>query len=339
MKKIILFFSIIVILMLPQPIWANTVSGTITMEFDLSSHSDRQETQLWIPYPTSDQNQNISNIQVRGNYQASGVYTDRVHETPMLYARWDAGIKARKLTFTFTAERREIDPATLPDRVVAWDPADYAPYLAATRLGPIDGEVKKLAERITAGQTSVLGKAKALYDWTCENTYRNPATRGCGIGDVHRLLQEPGGKCADISSIFVALARAAGVPAREIFGIRQGKKDGEDISQWQHCWAEFYLPGYGWVSVDPADVRKMMLVQNLILTDSKTVQYRKYFWGGLDPYRVKLGQGRDVQLNPPQSGEPVNYLMYPYAQIGDKTLDWLDPATFKYTITYKQKRR
>ena len=62
-----------------------------------------------------------------------------------------------------------------------------------------------------------------IYDWTCENTYRDPKTRGCGAGDVCALLKNPGGKCADIHSVFVALARAAGVPAREVFGIRWGK--------------------------------------------------------------------------------------------------------------------
>ncbi len=80
----------------------------------------------------------------------------------------------------------------------------------------------------------------------------------------------------------------------------------------------------------------MMLKQNLKLADSKTKKYRTYFWGSIDSYRIKLGEGRDLTLNPPQAGEPVNYLMYPFAQVGDKTLDWLDPATFKYTITYRQ---
>lgn len=336
MKNISLILGLITLLAFPHHSWAKTQSGIITMTYDLSAHSDKDPTQLWIPYPISDKYQNITSIEVQGTYQASGVYTDRVHGTPMLYARWDSGVKNRKLTFSFTVERQEIQSKELPKEEAAWDPADYADYLSPTRLGPIDGEVKVLAESIINGQTTVLGKAKAIYDWTSENTYRDPDTRGCGIGDVYRLLKEPGGKCADISSIFVALARAAGVPAREVFGIRQGKKAVEDITQWQHCWAEFYLPGHGWVPVDPADVRKMMLKQHLVLNDAKTIRYRNYFWGGIDAYRVKLGEGRDIILNPPQFGEPVNYLMYPFAQVGQKTLDWLDPEAFKYTISYKQ---
>jgi len=336
MRKEYPLFTLIFFITFAPNVWGKTASGIITMEFNLSDHDTRENVQLWISYPVTDEYQNISNIKITGDYSEAAVYTDRTFKTPMLYARWENGSKSRKLNFSFNVERQEIIKRNFPEKETAWDPADYSLYLAATRLGPIDGEVKKLAETITAGQTTVLGKAKAIYDWTCENTYRNPETRGCGLGDVYRLLKEPGGKCTDISSIFVALARASGVPAKEVFGIRQGKKPLQDISKWQHCWAEFYLPGYGWVSVDPADVRKMMLIQDLKLSDSKTKEYRAYFWGNVDPYRVKLGEGRDLTLNPPQAGEPVNYLMYPFAQVGDETLDWLDPATFKYTITYRQ---
>lgn len=310
-------------------------SGRISMEFDLSAHGEGEEARLWIPYPVSDAHQEISEIKLDGDYAEAAVYTDRAHGTPMLFARWNGDAKSRHLHFSFAVERQEVIRRDFPARESAWDPADYAPYLAATRLGPVDGEVKKLADTITAGQTTVLGKTRAIYDWIIGNMYRDPETRGCGSGDVCVLLERPGGKCADISSVFIALARASGVPSREIFGIRQGKEPVQDISGWQHCWAEFYLPGYGWVPVDPADVRKMMLVEKRSLGDPRTAEVREYFWGGVDPYRVKLGEGRDLILSPPQKGEPVNYLMYPFAQIGGKTLDWLDSAQFKYTITYR----
>jgi len=315
---------------------AATRSGVITMEFDLSGHPAGEEARLWIPYPVSDRRQTITNVRVTGDFAESAVYTDKVHGTPMLFARWGSGATSRKLSFAFAVERDEVIRRDFPAREAAWDPADYALYLAPTSLGPLDGPVKALADKIVAGKTTVLEKAKAIYDWTCENTYRNPDTRGCGAGDVCKLLEDPGGKCADIHSVFVALARAAGVPSREVFGIRQGKTAEQDITTWQHCWAEFYLPGYGWVPVDPGDVRKAMLVEKLQLDSPRTQELRTYFWGGIDPYRVKLGEGRDLTLNPPQQGQSVNYLMYPFAQVGGATLDWLDPATFRYHITYRE---
>ena len=271
----------VALLGLPVCCWATTdSSGTITMEFDLSGHDSNEEAQLWIPYPFSDRDQLISKIYISGDYSESAVYSDQQYSTPILYARWDKGAQSRKLTLSFHVVRKEVVRRDFPAGEVAWDRTAYARYLAPTSLGPIDGQVKILADRITTGKTTVLAKARAIYDWTCENMYRDPATRGCGPGNVCSLLERPGGKCTDIHSVFVALCRAAGVPAREIFGIRQGRKMEQDITGWQHCWAEFYLPGYDWVPVDPADVRKMMLKGKLESSDGKTRQYRDYFRGG-----------------------------------------------------------
>lgn len=90
----------------------------------------------------------------------------------------------------------------------------------------------------------------------------------------------------------MALARNIGVPAREVFGIRLGTKADQDITGDYHCWAEFYLPGTGWIPVDPADVRKIMLVDNLKLADVKEI--RKYYFGGVDQYRMVLERGREL---------------------------------------------
>lgn len=323
------------ILAFASPTWAASHAGSFTMSFDLSSQPVGKEVRLWVPYPVSDVDQQIGSLSYSGNFTEAAVYTDRSNQTPMLYARWDAAQTERKLTLRFRAERNEVEHRDLPATETAWDRADYAAYLGATSLGPVDGSVKALADEITAGKTGVAAKARAIYDWICDNMFRDPKTRGCGLGDVNALLQSKGGKCADIHSVYVALARAAGVPAREVFGLRQAQNEPTDVTTWYHCWAEFYLPGYGWVPVDPGDVRKMMLTQNLALEDAKTAEYRRYFWGGIDNRRIKLSLGRDLTLNPPQSGGPVNYLMYPYAEVDGQALDWLDPERFVYRISWE----
>lgn len=334
--KQLFFLLLICLTTLSAQAQAETVNGRVTMEFDLSSHRPGEEAKLWIPYPVSDANQQISKVGWNGNFSEAAVYTDRENGAPMLFVRWDKGVKTRSLTFSFTAERAEQLRRDFPETETTLDRAVFPHYLEATSMGPVDGPVKTLADQIVAGKTTNLEKARAIYDWTVDNTFRDPSTRGCGLGDVPQLLGRPGGKCADISSIYVALARSAGVPAREILGLRLGREDGQDISTWQHCWAEFYQPGYGWVPVDPADVRKAMLKQELTLDNPKVAELREYFWGGVDAYRIRLSEGRDLQLNPPQQGPAINYLMYPFAQVGDETLDWLDPGSFKYTITYRR---
>lgn len=337
MNNALLLLGMLAALALAQPAWPASGAGLVTMNFDLSARKAGEEVRLWIPYPVADRDQGITDIRVAGDYAAAAVYTDPVHGNPILFARWDKDAKNRKLTLSFRAERREVSRRDFPAKETRWDPKDYRQYLTPSRLGPVTGEVKKLAETITKGKKTVLAKAEAIYAWICRNMYRDPKTKGCGTGDVCALLQKPGGKCTDISSVFIALARAAGVPAREVFGLRLGKKPEEDITQYQHCWVEFFLPGYGWVPADPADVRKAMLVENLKLEDPKTQEYKKYFWGGLDQYRIKLAEGRDIILNPPQKGEPLNTFGYPFAQVGNTTIDFYDPDTFKYQFTWKGK--
>jgi transglutaminase-like putative cysteine protease len=337
MKKRVVMTIAVLSLVIVSAASAASRSGIVTLNVDLSAQKPDKEAKLWIPYPVSDRNQQISDIKVTGDFAASGVYTDSTHGTPILYAQWPVNSKSRTISFSFAVDRKEIRQTNLPTMEPKWNRDDYSDYLKPTSLGPIDGEVKKLADSITKGKRTVLAKARAIYDWCCNNMYRDPNTVGCGKGDVCALLNKPGGKCTDISSVFIALCRAAGVPAREVFSIRLGKKTEEDITTYQHCWAEFFLPGYGWVTADPADVRKAMLVEKLEQNDAKTREYREFFWGGIDAYRVVLAVGRDLILNPPQSGAPLNTFGYPYAEVGGKVIDFYRPKSFVYSYKFKEK--
>ncbi|MGB9081985.1 MAG: transglutaminase-like domain-containing protein [Desulfuromonadaceae bacterium] len=337
MKKKFLLFAVALCTTFTTAASAASRSGVVTLDVDLSAQNADRETKLWIPYPVTDRHQKVGDIKVSGDFASSGVYTEEANGTPILYAQWPAGVKSRTLSFSFSVDRREIRQTNLPTEEPTWNRADYAKYLKPTSLGPIDGEVRKLADSITKGKQTVLAKARAIYDWCCGNMYRDPATVGCGKGDVCALLQKPGGKCTDISSVYIALCRAAGVPAREVFSVRLGKKPEEDITAYQHCWAEFFLPGYGWVTADPADVRKAMLVEKLEPSDPKAKAYREYFWGSIDAYRVVLASGRDIILNPPQAGAPLNTFGYPYAEVGGTVINFYQPKSFAYSYSFKEK--
>src|ERR1017187_1617375 len=98
-------------------------------------------------------------------------------------------------------------------------------FLRATKYLPTDGIVKETAAAITEGAETDSDKARAIYEWIVENTHRDPQTRGCGLGDIRFMLESEdlGGKCADLNGLFVGLARAAGGPARAVYGIRTAK--------------------------------------------------------------------------------------------------------------------
>ncbi|GAB4421451.1 MAG: transglutaminase family protein [Thermodesulfovibrionales bacterium] len=328
----VLYLSII---LLTSPAFAKERLVEVALTFNLNAPEMARDVRLWIPYPVSDENQNITDITVRGNYSRSGVYTEGKNGNHILYAEWNGHAKERSLTFIFKAKRKEIKTKDFAGRELPFSKEEFITYLGPAKMLPLDGKVKEYAMKITEGKKTILEKSRAIYDWIVDNMYRDPNVKGCGFGDVERLLDTRGGKCGDISSVFVALARASGVPAREVFGIRIPKGREGDMTKAQHCWAEFYFPGYGWVVVDPADVRKAILEQKLTLEQARPL--REYFFGAVDENRIAIGTGRDIILNPPQKGEPLNYFMYPYAEADGRPLNEdLYGFNIGYKISFKE---
>jgi len=306
-------------------------NAMVTIQVNLNAPADAKDVRLWIPYPVSDENQTIENVKVMGNFTNNGVYREGENGNMVLYAEWDGAMKERTLTYTFNVKRKEVIKKDFPKKELPFSKKEFSQYLKATSLGPTTGKVKELAKKITKGKKTNLEKARAIYHWIVNNMHRDPNIKGCGFGDVEKLLVSLGGKCGDIHSVFVALTRSVGVPSREIFGIRIPKGKEGDMTKAQHCWAEFYMPGYGWVPVDPSDVRKAMLERKI--TDPKDVKdLVEYFFGAIEENRIAYNTGRDLILNPPQKGERLNYFMYPYAEADGKPLN---EDLFGFNIGYK----
>ncbi len=312
-------------------------SGEVVLDITVETGPGARKTELWLPYPVSDEFQTIRNIRLKGNFSASAVYRDAATGGLILHAEWPGAKAAPRLQLSYEAraeERVRRDFPAYGGPASETIPVEVLPYLRSTELLPTDGRIGEIAKKVTAGKKGILEKARAVYGWVVENLSRDPHVRGCGLGDVEVTLSKKSGKCADISSVFVAVARAAGVPAREVFGLRLGKKDSEDITGGYHCWAEFYLPGYGWVPLDPADVRKAMLVKGLDLEEAKP--YIEYFFGAVDQYRVALIKGRIRRLTPAQQGGPLTYFMYPYAEVDGRPLEYIAAQKrLKYKNTFR----
>ena len=222
-------------------------------------------------------------------------------------------------------------------------------FLRPTALLPTDGIVKEKADAITRGATTDLEKARAIYQWIVDNTFRKPTTRGCGLGDIRFMLEtgDLGGKCADLNALFVGLARASGLPARDVYGIRVAKSElgyrslgaaSERVTKAQHCRAEVYVAGYGWVPVDPADVRKVVLEEppgNRPLDDAMVTAARARLFGSWEMNWMAYNFAHDVAL-PGSRGEGVPFLMYPQAETAEGRLDSLDADSFSYEITARE---
>ena len=227
--------------------------------------------------------------------------------------------------------------------------ADLRHFLRPTHLLPTDGIVKATAAEITRGATTDVQKARAIYEWIVENTVRDPKTRGCGLGDIRFMLESKdlGGKCADLNALYVGLARASGLPARDVYGIRVAKSElgykslgtaSENVTKAQHCRAEVYLADYGWVPVDPADVRKVVLEDppgNRPLDDDMVKKARARLFGSWEMNWIAYNFAHDVSL-PGSTGKALPFLMYPQAETGEGPLDCLEPDGFRYEIMARE---
>lgn len=224
--------------------------------------------------------------------------------------------------------------------------ADLAAYLKPTKLIPIDGIVKQTSDAITKAHRTDLAKARAIYDWIVENTVRDPEVSGCGLGDIRGMLEMKNlsGKCADLNALFVGLARAAGLPARDLYGLRVAPsaqlpslgRAGGNVTTAQHCRAEVWVDNYGWIPVDPADVRKLMLEEKKpILADPDVAKAREALFGSWETNWIAFNDAHDVTL-PGSKGKPLPFLMYPQAEVAGAPLNSLAPDTFKYSITARE---
>jgi transglutaminase-like putative cysteine protease len=308
-------------------------------------------TRIWIPAalvnPTPFQKTLANDIKAEGG--TAKLTESNADSLGIIAAEFPAGVKP-VLTVTSRVTTRNITvDLSAPGKAPQADPAELNHFLRPTNQLPTDGIVKTTAMEITNDSHTDLEKARAIYEWIVDNTVRNPKTRGCGLGDIRFMLEtkDLSGKCADLNSLYVGLARAAGLPARDVYGIRTAKSEmgykslgpsTENVTKAQHCRAEVYLNGYGWVPVDPADVRKVILEEppgNRPLDDEMVKKARARLFGSWEMNWMAYNFAHDVPL-PGSAGKPVGFFMYPQAETADGRLDCLDPDNFKYDISSRE---
>ncbi len=312
-------------------------------------------SRVWLPLPMIEDTswQRSYGNSWSGNAARAQILPDGKYGATMLYAEWPAGEGADtapvlELASRFATRDHAVDLSRPRQDAERLSAADKKFFTAPTELIPIDGIVRETASAIVKGARGDLQKARAIYEWVVDNTFRDPKVRGCGWGDIKSMLETRnfGGKCGDLNTMFVGLARSVGVAARDVYGLRVAPSvhgyrslgvGTPAVSRAQHCRAEFYAQGYGWVPVDPADVRKVVLEEppgQLAVGDPKVVAARKRLFGSWEMNWLAYNMGHDIAL-PHSRGPKLPYLMYPNGETGGERLDQLDPDSFKYALTAK----
>src|SRR5215475_757815 len=306
-------------------------------------------TRGWVPLPLMPDTdyQKSLGLSWTGNTAVTRVMRDEKYGAGIFYAEWPASeaAPAIEVTTRFATRNRAVDLGA-PGNSAPEDKAVLKKYTSGTKFIPTDGIVRKQALEVTKGASTDVEKARAVYEWIVDNTFRDPKVRGCGLGDIRALLETGylGGKCADLNALFVGMVRSLRIPARDIYGVRvtesaDYKSLGRsgDISKGQHCRAEFYAAAYGWVPVDPADVRKLVLEENggTPLSDPKIQKARARLFGSWEMNWLAYNYAADVKL-PGSPGEQIAFFMYPQAETASERRDSLDPEAVKYRLTSRE---
>src|SRR4051794_7131646 len=182
----------------------------ITYRFNLEAQ--KTPARVWVPVPQDALDyQRVIDLTWRSPVAASLTW-EQASRAPIVSATWAEPTGLREVEITARVATRDRS-GFYPD--VSHE--ELAEYLRPTASSPADGIVLAKAREIVGGRTAPLDKARAIYDWIVDNTFRRAETRGCGLGNIAFMLEtgDMGGKCADINSLYVGLARAAGLPARD----------------------------------------------------------------------------------------------------------------------------
>jgi transglutaminase-like putative cysteine protease len=265
--------------------------------------ADAKTVDLWVPVPHDDPYQRISGLKIetpRPYKIATGPDGNTILH--LRIARPADGTVP--LTMRFNAVRKEhltsiTDRETAPESKAVLDR-----WLKPDRLVPIDDKIHEWAREVVdaAHAKTDVEMARAIYNHVVATVKYDKTGKGWGNGDIYYACDARRGNCTDFHAIFIGYARAMGIPARFAIGFPLPADRGAGKIAGYHCWAEFYAKGIGWIPVDASEAQK-------------NPDKREYFFGAHDENRVEFSRGRDIVLVPRQQGEPLNYFVYPYAEV------------------------
>ena len=269
----------------------------------------------WVAIPDDERFQEVLDFAVVSAPGAWRIEREPEHANRFLYVEVkDPKTASLDCTVEFTLRREPVLVEVDPERVgpisddhrllLADELRKDAPHMAVTP------KIQAMADEACGAEKNVALQAKALLGHVASvaDYYSKDATKPkCGVGDANDCLTNGGGCCTDLHSLFIALARARGIPSRLQMGYRmQAKNEGKEVDPGYRCWVEYFLPGYGWV---PADI---------VEADAVDGMGPARWFSGLTERRLWLNEGREFQLASAQAGGRVNTMVIGYAEIDGK---------------------
>jgi transglutaminase-like putative cysteine protease len=263
-----------------------------------------KKVSIWIPAAQSDAYQEVKIISAQGDLPLKKTNESK-YGNQIYYAETSSAQSELHFDVEYDVVRHDrvaLGPSA-PHLVSVSLPAmEKQQDLQPDALVPVTGLPADLAVKVTQGKTQPLDKARAIYDYVFTTMRYDKTGTGWGHGDVLYACDAKKGNCTDFHSLFIAMARSQGIPARFEIGFPlPPDKHSAEIAGY-HCWSDFWIDSKGWIPVDISEAWKHQ-------------EKRDYFFGSHDINRVQFSMGRDLRLNPPQQGKPLNYFVYPYVEV------------------------
>ena len=228
-----------------------------TFNITRSSRTDITDLILLLPCPKSNEYQSVYELDVTSNgewnkceiEENSNNYLELVlNKNQLVNYSQDFSVG---YSFIHTPINIDIDFSVLKNSDGTWK--DIPEYDTTTNdyqcnckrsgniVDPDNTTIKSISNRLYAECSSnKLAYAERCYEYVAANYhYLNPNT---GLHPLTDLLSAGGGDCGNLSSIYISLLRAKGIPARHVVAIGDNNR--------YHVWAEFYIQNFGWVPVD-----------------------------------------------------------------------------------------
>lgn len=328
----------------------------VTHEFVIPVPAGAAAVKAWLPIPAdADRMQRVESFEVdspwvhriaEDNWDNRFLYVERLGPP--------AGDVTLRTKFLVT--RSETLADVDPKHTRAHTPAELTElgrYLMGSSQSVIDDNAREMARQVVGNETNPVIVARKIYDAVLDRVeyhVKDPkpdaqkTMNATGTGSSQKCFETCTGNCTDFHSLYAAVARAAGLPTRAVYGsFFKGPLDGEDKDQSYHCWIEFHAPNVGWIPLDVA-VADIFVADfqanehsrpraNLTVADGyggPDAHWVEYYFGNLEERRVSWHWGRDLVLDPPQSGPPLLWNATGYAEIDGK------PVKVARKLTYRE---
>lgn len=256
---------------------------------------------IWLPFPIETHGQTdieILSITPKGwHKQGPDIYSDIgcvYFEIPLDQFEPDLYVEVR-FRFNHYETRYSVDTG----KVEAYDKNSeiYKKYTGETENTVITPGIRQKAAEILGDETNPYLQARLIYRYIVENIRYGLTPHNANEALKHPtsvfVHDEGYGDCGAHAIYFTALCRAVGIPARSTGGNELIVPGGSG-----HIWAEYYIPGYGWIPVDPSLGVVVSLSRN---TDVETREMMiDYLGGNLDPYRLIFQNDTDLSIVPPE---------------------------------------